>query len=244
MSTIARLTFIDIETTALNVPRECRDSIIEVAAAIVNLQTREIVDQYECLICPHGTQTRYVSEPLDSVGPTNRLTWDLGPFHGNQFEGVDWSEGRTLLEALNKLAQDFMYDGAIIAGQNPAWDLVHLRRDFAAVGLQWPDLDYHVFDLGGPALFLQMAGLVPGLSLRHTAKWAGCTRSPHRAMNDVLNAIDVFWAMHDHFLGIPHVERTYFDGDIPIAMNEGCPEIDLSEYQDPLLKIPPEGFVS
>ena len=253
MGQITHLTFIDLETTAKHRPSEYYDSIVEVAAARVNLATREIEDKYETLIHPHGIQSW---RRVHTVHGGNYPDWQLGEFHtkSGHFDGVDWRRGTRQENALNMLLEYFLKDGATIAGQNPAFDLAHLRRDCLGSSLSWPNLDYHVIDLASTAIFLQMAGIIPGLSLRHTAKWAGCARSPHRAMNDVLNSIDVFWCMHDIFnAGIAFRAYSFpaqqdpnpvpqYDG--VLAMNEGCPEIDLSNYRDPLVDIPPEGFVT
>lgn len=189
------LTFIDIETDALAGPDADTDKIIEVAAARVDLKTRAIIDSWETLV--HDGRGR---------APT------IGAFHGDRYANAEWRSGLSLVQTLDTLGRAFLTDGATIAGQNPAFDLRYLRRDweehdrFAVHSWEprsrplgpWPKLDYHLIDLVSPSFFLAMQGVVPGCSLRHTLPWAipGVAQQ-HRAMQDVLAAIAVFWRLHD-----------------------------------------------
>lgn len=199
MAQIQRLTFVDIETTGLLGPSTRKDSIIEVAAAVVDLKTRAVVDQWTTLITPHGDQSGSNYLPF----PFGRVDWILGDYHlkAGHFDGVDWSTAMDWDQALKVLGARFLTEGATLAGQNPGFDADHLQRDWSALGWDWPSLDYHRIDLCSPAIFLVMAGLTEGASLRYSAKWAGCGPQRHRAMSDVNDAIRVFWAMADHFTG-------------------------------------------
>ena len=191
---ITELTFIDVETTAIDGPAAGTDALIEIGAARVRLSDRAIVDSFECLIKPHGPQ---------SFNCGYGIEWALGEYHvtAGHFAGVDWSTGLELPHALDIMAGRFLQDGATIAGQNPGFDLRHFRRDWPETWA-WPKLDYHVIDLCSPALFLVMAGIVPGVSLRNVIPWAYGEpnhKQAHRAMGDVRDAIQVFWAMFDYY---------------------------------------------
>ncbi len=194
---IKELVFIDVETTAKEGPNTRRDAIIEIAAARVDLKSRAIVDSYEALIKPWGDQSWYSPNGPDRI-------WLLGEYHLNagHFAGVDWSKAVSYLDAMLALDERFLTDGTTIAGQNPPFDLDHLRRDWAHFNWPWPNLDYHVIDLCSPALFLTMAGITGGVSLRNVIPWAYADpdrKQAHRAMGDVQDAIKVFWAMFDYF---------------------------------------------
>lgn len=191
------LTFIDIETTAVAGPDADTDAIIEIAAARVELATRKTVDEWSTLVRPPRL---HVSFPI----------WVLGDFHAGRYDGVDWQrDGITIAQALADLSGRFLTPGATIAGQNPSFDLRYLKRDWRAreqlaayrfdltnLG-PWPALDYHVIDLVSPAFLLAMTGAIPGCSLRHTAPLAGRGPQRHRALDDVLDAIAVFWLLAD-----------------------------------------------
>lgn len=193
MGKIEILTFVDIETTAIAGPDANTDEIIEIAVCRVSLSDRAVIREWSTLIRPHGPQSRTA---IPCKGADDRA-WDLGPFHTNagRFADVDRSQGMNIGDVLRYLTLPL--SGATIAGQNPDFDLRYLRRDFARAGIPFPVIDYHRIDLAAPALFLNMAGHVPGLSLRHSAEWAGCPPQEHRALSDVRRTIKVFWAMYD-----------------------------------------------
>lgn len=184
------LVFIDIETDALAGPDADTDKIIEVAAARVDLKTRATVDEWSTLV--HDGRGR---------AP------EIGAFHAGGFAGVDWSSGLSIVQALDTLGRCFLREGATVAGQNPGFDLRYLRRDwetieeYGATGggpwNPWPKLDYHVIDLVSPSFMLAMTGAIPGCSLRHTAPFAGHGPQKHRALDDVRDAIAVFWMLAD-----------------------------------------------
>lgn len=196
---ITHLTFVDIETTALLGPESDADAIVEIAAARVNLKTRETEEHFECLIKPCGTQATI------SQYPSIPSAWNLGEYHtkAGHFRGADWSKAMNHTLAMEILLDRFLIEGATIAGQNPGFDLRHLQRDFEAMGFfPWPKLDYHVPDLCSPALFLVMAGKVESVSLRSLIPWAYADpnrKQSHRAMGDVKDSIRVFFAMFDFF---------------------------------------------
>lgn len=192
---ITHLTFLDVETTAKTGPSLRIDQVIEVAAARVCLTDRAITHSCEMLVRPWGPQ---------AIETPDGIVWDLGKFHleSRRFDGVDFrKDGLDYDVVLDILRDTFLVDGTTLAGQNPAFDKDHIFRDMAHKGMSLPKLDYHIFDLASPALFLAMAGEVPGCSLRHTGQWAGCPSHRHRAMADVLCTIQVFWTMFDRFIG-------------------------------------------
>lgn len=193
---LKKLVFVDCETTAkLFKPgiSTCEDSIVEAAAAIVNLDTREIELEKNWLIKPHGPQ---------SFDKDHIRMWDLGDFHikNGHFKDTDWNSANEWIDVMAELSTSFLASSATIAGQNPKFDLDHFQRDFAELNIEWPKLDYHIIDIAPAAIFLVMAGIVPGMSLRHTSKWAGCSTQKHRALDDVHDTIKVFWAMYDFYI--------------------------------------------
>lgn len=201
---VSALKFIDIETTALRGPDEGTDEIVEIAAATLDLERDEVVDEWSTLIKPSETVTDLKQVRIAD----GELTWKLGVFHGRHFDGVDWASGLTIDAALEGLAScGYLVDGATIAGQNPSFDLRHLRRDWERIRRYvecscpscaptterpWPKLDYHVIDLVSPAFMLAMTGAVPGCSLRHTAPLLANSTQKHRALDDVRDAVEVF----------------------------------------------------
>lgn len=195
---VQRLQFVDIETTALDGPDAGTDEIIEIAAATLDLELDEITSSWSTLVAPSRFSSLLQFDPMFGQ-------WHLGEFHGDRFAGVNFQAGLAIDVALESLAeQGYLAAGSTIAGQNPGFDLRHLRRDWehvaevAACGgdhsrAPWPRLDYHVIDLVSPAFMLAMTGAVPGCSLRHTAPLLANTRTQkHRAMDDVLDAVEVF----------------------------------------------------
>lgn len=194
MSDIKELVFTDAETTAKCGPDTTDDQLIEVAAVRVRLADRKVISEFTTLIKPHGT---YQTVFTDGAEP---VAWDLGEYHvkARHFADVDWSSGMCLAEALKVLAQDF-FPGATLTGSNVPFDVRHYKRDFAAVGLDWPNTDYHMIDLSSPAIYLYMEGKIPGVSLRYTSALAGRPKQKHRALSDCYDGIAAFWAMYDFF---------------------------------------------
>lgn len=200
---ITHLIFTDIETTAKEGPESRADQIIEIAAATVRLSDRAVVDQFETLILPVFPGPQTLGPPEGEIHDRQAI-WDLGQYHldAGHFRGVDWSTGMLLPDALDTLGSRFFQDGATIAGQNPRFDLDHIRRYWEVFLWPWPKLDFHVIDLCSPALFLVMAGKTQGVSLRNIIPWAygePNRTQAHRAMGDVYDTIRVFWAMFDFY---------------------------------------------
>ncbi len=193
------LLFIDIETTALTGPDAGQDAIIEIAASKLNLKTREVTVALDTLISPgiFGERNVILQDQIEL--DKGKPAWILGEYHAKSkhFENANFDDGMFLLKALFELQKAL--EGATIAGQNPHFDLRYLKRDFARYKLTFPKIDYHVIDLCSPAIFLHMNGVIPGVSLRHSGPWAGCTEQAHRAGQDVKDSIQVFWKMRDYF---------------------------------------------
>lgn len=193
------LLFIDIETTAKYGPEADKDAIIEIAASKLNLKTREVTVVLDTLITPgiFGERNEVLQDQIDF--DNGKPAWILGDYHtkSKHFDGVNFDDGMYLFKALTELSK--VLEGATIAGQNPHFDLRYLKRDFMRNKLSFPKTDYHVIDLCSPAIFLHMNGVIPGVSLRHSGPWAGCTNQAHRAGQDVKDAIQVFWKMRDYF---------------------------------------------
>jgi DNA polymerase III epsilon subunit-like protein len=207
---ITHLIFTDVETTGKEGPNTRLDQIVELAAVKVCLADRSITDSFTALIKPTATSDQV-------VWTDGGWTWDLGKFHldAGHFAGADWHGPGVLPldEALYQFVIRFA-PGATFAGQNVPFDLDHIQRDCAACGIPWPETDYHRVDICSPAIFLVMAGAVPGISLKHTRLWArdrvdvkgwACTvgeartlgEQQHRAMADVYDTINVFFAVAD-----------------------------------------------
>lgn len=189
----SELLFVDVETTGHD-PSGRRDALVEVAVALVDLSTMNVVRKFESLIRPEpgAFQTRLTDKGW---------VWNLGEFHqkGQHFSGVNWQEARPLEEVLSVLGQTFL-PNATLAGQNPEFDVAHLERDFATCGIHFPPIDYHRVDLVSPSVFLLLNKKTERLSLSHTLPWAlellglPARVQQHRAMADVLDEIDVFRA--------------------------------------------------
>lgn len=225
---ITHLLFTDVETTGHN-PNGRHDQIVELSAALVRLEDRVIVDFVEYLIKPHGPQ----SVVCDPGRPNGAREWLLGPYHtqNGHFQGVDfWADGVDLYDALTSFAT--LAEGATFAGQNPRFDLEHLQRDFHSCAIPWPETDYHLIDIASPAMFLVMAKQVDGISLRKTGPWAKCGPQTHRAGQDVRDAIQAFWAMHDFFIlgKTPGVQ--FHPGDTVQDKNEPVDTEDPEITQD------------
>ncbi len=202
MSKITELVFTDIETTAKTFTpgfqQTATDQTIEIACARVDLQTRKIVDRYETLVRPQPGNPQVLWNGI--LGAP--AAWDLGTFHlkSDRFKNADWASATYLREALTVLSERFLTPGATVAGQNPQFDLRHYVRDYNACGVSFPLINYHVIDTSSPSIFPYMLGEVESLSLRHTRTWAGVDgQQSHRAMDDVLDSIQVFFALADRF---------------------------------------------
>jgi hypothetical protein len=52
-----------------------------------------------------------------------------------------------------------------------------------------------------------MNEVIPGISLRHSGPWAGCTKQAHRAGQDVKDSIVVFNKMIKYFNPQSHIVR-------------------------------------
>lgn len=173
MKEIKQLLFLDCETTGLD---ETTDEIVEVAGALVDLQTREVMAH-----CSHLVQH---TKPIG--------------FQPERWEAFNWNEAWPLHEAMTNLAH--LMNGQTIAGQNPGFDVRFIRAAMARCGIPYPETDYHLVDVSSMAIPLVMAKRVEGISLRHTRLWAGCTgEQTHRAFGDVVDTIEVFFKLCDTF---------------------------------------------
>lgn len=254
---ITHMTFIDVETTGLIGPnvKPYADQIVEVAAAKVNIRTRQIEAWYETLITPEGDQT--LEHEHNGVHAWNFGAYhlDRGTFHDVSDE--EWMMAPSLEMALAHLIP-FLGD-ATLAGNNPAFDRDHIIRDFMGMPFPMPSLDYHLIDLCSPAMLLVMAGASDGVSLKNSRVWAGLPgEQAHRAGQDVKDAIQVFFKMADvmqagtrwlangwpmSWVGIPQRKP---DPDV-VSLTMSSPELVLGQamsvkdiknelFQEPLIR--------
>jgi DNA polymerase-3 subunit epsilon len=169
MADIKKIVFIDTETTGLD---PITDLMVEIAAVHLDPKTGEVLDAYESLVCVPKTAIAAAWQP-------------------KRFDGCRFHEAPLLEDVLKALAP--MLEGATIAGQNPHFDLGFLIGAHTDAGLPMPKLDYHTIDTGSMVIPLVMAGVIPGMGLRHSRRWAGQSgEQSHRAMGDVLDCIAVF----------------------------------------------------
>ncbi len=178
MARIKKLFFADCECTDL--PKNDPEAeLIEVAGAILNLETWQVEESYTTLI-QH-------SRPLATSGrnPPART-----------FAGVDFGAAIPLPDALRNLLSLWSFHGAAWIGQNPPFDQGLCKPAAAKHGIrwpEWPEVDYHTFDVASMMLPRYLWGEIPSVSLEASRLWAGCTGSQsHRAMGDVQDLIQVF----------------------------------------------------
>jgi DNA polymerase-3 subunit epsilon len=182
MSELCPLIFMDTETTGLN-PEE--HELIEIALKRLDPKTLEVMGSYHVLVLPSVPPTPEVA----AINGYDETKWKAQGAKPN-LETEDFEKMEALLQ------------GATPAGQNPSFDMSFLRAAWAAVfehgSLQvpFPKMDYHQLDLAALAWPLYVAGVLPGLSLRHTRKLFGLPgEQEHRAMADVDDSIAVYKAM-------------------------------------------------
>jgi DNA polymerase III epsilon subunit-like protein len=89
--------------------------------------------------------------------------------------------------------------GCTPAGQNPGFDMRFLKQAYARAGRPLPKHDYHLIDVAVLAWPLQLAGLVPGVSLRHTAKFFGLGDQTHTAVSDLKQTLAVYRSLMNKY---------------------------------------------
>lgn len=193
MTKIAKLFFVDTETTGLNPDS---DQVIEIAASV-------------CNIGPHGEailETEYHALIRPMVA--------MSEFSARNFAAETWDGAVSEPVAVARLLNLWRESKATWIGQNPVkFDWAFLQRSAAywhlatcddpklRAALQWPDspdVDYHVFDLASMMLPIVNAGECEGVSLRNSRIWAGLTGTQtHRAQGDVSDMIRVYNAIQE-----------------------------------------------
>lgn len=116
------LAFIDIETTGLNL---IRHEIIEIGCILVNPDL-EVIEEFEIKIKP---------EHPEDADPTSLKI--------NHYDPEVWRDAKSLKQAMVFLASKV--EGAIMVGQNIAFDSSFLDYAFAKIGLSNP-MHYHKLD--------------------------------------------------------------------------------------------------
>ena len=164
--------FIDTETTGLDPFKG--DRIIEVACALVSMETLEVTDTWQA-IC---------DDIHDNIG--------IGEYHANAgtFKGVDWSLGIPRKQVMGGLFQRMQ--GALVIGQNLSFDMKFLRNEAKLLGLEFPKTGRQI-DTVPMSFPLMWMGITQDLKLESTRKWASREgKQEHRAMGDVLDTVAVF----------------------------------------------------
>lgn len=218
MAKVTHLHFVDVETTAKHGPgKRPLDRVIEIACKRVDLVTREEVTICDTLIWPEGRGSK--QDPDHPSDDLSRL-WTLGEYHVKEGHFADvtakqWRDAPIGFDVYRGLARAL--HGTTIAGNNPAFDLDHLRAEFITEDVDFPELDYHRVDLSACLALAYQCGAIKGMSLRHARKLAGCEgEQKHRAMADVNDAIRVYWWLVETFdrglmSGLPSPGRKRLD---------------------------------
>jgi DNA polymerase III subunit epsilon len=93
----------------------------------------------------------------------------------------------SIVNDLNQLLVD-----ATPAGQNPGFDVRFIKEAYRREGTEMPRMDYHIVDLAVLAWPMQLAGLVPSVSLRYTAPFFGLGEQTHTALEDIRQTIAAY----------------------------------------------------
>lgn len=170
----------DVETGGLD-PDE--HEILEIAAVRLDanfdiaMSTSEVEDNvYHRYVLP----TRPVPEEAAKINGYSEQRWaSVGAV--------------SLEEAMKPLL--VMMEGAVPAGQNPIFDKGFIMKGFDKLGWKRPKMDYHLIDVAGIVNPLYLAGMIPGVSLRHTVEFFGLGAQLHGAKADLIHAIQVYKRM-------------------------------------------------
>lgn len=179
MGRIAKLFFVDVETTDLP-ENDPAAEIVEIACGVLDLETWEVSGEWSTLVAH--------SRPFGTQGPCPPC---------EVFRLTDFTNAPLLWRALAELFRRWRACGGAWTGQNPTFDLRFVRdaADRLIVDMpRFPDVDYHVFDVASMMLPRMLRGEVEGVGLSKTRLWAGCEGGyqTHRAAQDVSDTIRVF----------------------------------------------------
>jgi len=167
---VSAIVFVDLETTGLDFRRH---EILEIGVIRVDAKTLEMVAQCDVRVRP---------EHLEHASP------EALAIAGYSDEG--WDEASTLEVALARVAP--LFEGALVAGHNVAFDWAFLEEAFHREELPLPEVDYHRLDTASLAWPLVATGELSSLSLDSVAAYLGLERpSPHRAMADARCSLEV-----------------------------------------------------
>jgi len=95
--------------------------------------------------------------------------------------------------------------GSAFAGQNPTFDRGFIH---AAFGVYLPtlEMDYHLIDVATLAWPLVVAGLLPGMGLKHSRKLFDCAgEQTHSALQDILDTIHVYKQLMEIYMSTAFV---------------------------------------
>lgn len=167
---VSAITFVDLETTGLDWRRH---EILEIGVIRADATTLELIAQCDVRVSP---------ERLDDASPE--------ALEVAGFSLAEWVEASTLDVALARVAP--LFEGALVAGHNVAFDWGFLEEGFRREELPLPDVDYHRLDTASLAWPLVATGELQSLSLQSVAAYLGLDRpTPHRALADARCSLEV-----------------------------------------------------
>lgn len=169
------LAFLDCETTGLDPEK---NEIIELAILRIDPKTLEEKELFHEYFFP----TKPVAPEICAINGYSEKLWR---------ERGAYTIDRNALERIFKILTD-----TTPVGQNPTFDLGFLKAIFKTWGssshISFPKIDYHVYDVATLAWPLVVAGLIPGVSLKHTRRYFELGGEEHRALGDVRATLGVY----------------------------------------------------
>jgi DNA polymerase III subunit epsilon len=187
------LAFTDCETTGLDPNAH---EIIEIAIIRIDPYTMTEKARFHRYFLPFLPP----SEEVKKINGYDEKVWrERGAKH---FHPQDLREISVVLE------------GAAFAGQNPGFDRGFIRATYAVIDLNtgkprvdFPAMDYHLIDVASLAWPFVVAGLMPGMGLKHSRKYFGLEgEQTHGALQDILDTINSYRKFMEIYMAAATVE--------------------------------------